>query len=50
MSKVRRDKHKNLVFWKKIGKVADKVLNHCYYNAPRWRQYEKADNERIFKK
>ena len=48
MSKVRREKHKNLVFWQQIGKSLDKV--DVWNNHPRWRQWEKAENERIFKK
>lgn len=39
MSKVRRDKHKVLVFWSQIGKALDRVDNG--YNKPRWRQWEK---------
>ena len=49
MSKVRRQKHKNLVFWSQIGKTLDRTEPH-YYNVPRWRQWEKAEDERIFKK
>ncbi len=49
MSKVRRDKHKALVFWSQIGKALDRVDNG-YNNKPRWRQWEKAEYERIFKK
>lgn len=48
MSKVRRERHKNLVFWSQIGKALDRVGNG--YNKPRWRQLEKAEDERIFKK
>lgn len=48
MSKVRRERHKNLVFWSQIGKALDRVDNG--YNIPRWRQLEKAEDERIFKK
>ena len=49
MSKVRRERHKNLVFWSQIGKALDRVDNG-YNNKPRWRQWEKAEYERIFKK
>ena len=48
MSKVRRERHKNLVFWRQIGKTLNKVETH--HNIPRWRQLEKAEDERIFKK
>ncbi len=48
MSKVRRERHKNLVFWRQIGKALDRV--DTSYNKPRWRQWEKAEYERIFKK
>ena len=49
MSKVRREKHKDLVFWGQINKHLDRVKS-LYHNRPRWRQWEKAENERIFKK
>ena len=48
MSKVRRERHKNLVFWRQIWKTLNKVETH--HNIPRWRQREKAEDERIFKK
>lgn len=48
MSKVRREKHKNLVFWSQIHRALDKV-EYGYYSAPRWRQWKKAENERILK-
>lgn len=48
MSKVRRERHKNLVFWRQIGKTLNKVETH--HNIPRWRQWEKAEYERILKK
>lgn len=48
MSKVRCERHKNLVFWRQIGKTLNKVETH--HNIPRWRQLEKAEDERIFKK
>lgn len=48
MSKVRRERHKNLVFWRQIGKTLNKVETH--HNKPRWRQREKVEDERIFKK
>lgn len=38
MSKVRRERHKNLVFWRQIGKTLNKVETH--HNKPRWRQWE----------
>ena len=44
MSKVRREKHKTVVFWSKIGKELDKVFN-IYNNKPRWRQWEKSEYE-----
>ena len=47
MSKVRRERHKNLVFWRQIGKTLNKVETH--HNIPRWRQWEKAEYERISK-
>ena len=49
MSKVRREKHKNLVFWQQIGKELARI-DAVYPNSPRWRQWEKAEYERIFKK
>ena len=50
MSKVRREKHKILVFWLQIAKELDRVEHRYYNRSPRWRQWEKAENERIFKK
>ena len=49
MSKVRREKHKNLVFLQQFGKELSRTVT-LYNNAPRWRQWEKAEDERIFKK
>lgn len=48
MSKVRREKHKTLVFWNQIGKELARIET-AYHNSPRWRQWEKAENERILK-
>ena len=48
MSKVRRVKHSNLVFWQQIGKELSRTVT-LYNQAPRWRQWEKAEMERILK-
>lgn len=47
MSKVRREKHKNLVFWQQIDKSINRV--DTYRFMPRWKQVEKAIDERILK-
>jgi len=49
VSKVRREKHKDLVFNNIIYKSIYRPMN-WYQQSPRWRQCEKAKYERIFKK
>lgn len=49
MSKVRREKHKNLVFRSQVNKQLNRDVK-LYNYAPRWRQWEKAEYERIYKK
>lgn len=49
MSKVRRENHKYLVDYQIFAKKLDRY-NNWHNSAPRWRQWEKAEDERIFKK
>ena len=50
MSKVRREKHKALVFWGTLDKHLYRVESNTYNLEPRWRQHKKAEDERIAKK
>ena len=47
MSKVRREKHKDLVFNERIYKLIIRAIKPDI-KSPRWRQLGKSENERIF--